>query len=416
VDRLDQLPAVAGRDRAATALLVASIASSGTGLAMCVGTLAYLLAEGAPRRRYRVALVPLALYGVWYLAYGGQDVPFSNVLQLPDYLVQIATASFGALAGLSGPASETSAGAVLFATAVALLVLRARRGQPFPPLAVAGIAGTLTFWTLAALARAQTNDASNSRYLYVSAVFILIALGGLLSWRGVTARGAALAACLLLFIGLGNLSVLRSNVRGRAKLDNQVRVVLGAAEVIGPAGRASFRPHPPKVGYLTLGPYLAAVHQLGSPALTPSQIETQPQAESQLADHTIIDGEQISLEGPPALTEAIPPAVQSSEAVTLTTRSQAQGSTCLSVTPAASGGSIETAVAPGHSLYLSLSGQGSLAVYARRLSASYPQQPLGTLPAGEGPRGLGFPVDASSLPWHIRLVVTTPLLTCLVST
>jgi hypothetical protein len=187
-------------------------------------------------------------------------------------------------------------------------------------------------------------------------------------------------------------------VRGRTKLDNQVRVVLGAAEVIGPAGKASFRPDPPKVHYLTLGTYLAAVRQLGSPAMTPRQIEAQSQANRQLADRTIIDGEQIGLESPPALTEATAPAVQSSKGVTLATRSQAQ-TTCLSVTPTTSSGSIETAVAPGRSLYLSLTGQGSVAVYARRLAVSYPQQPLGVLPAGYGPRGLGFPVDASPLPW-----------------
>jgi hypothetical protein len=399
-------------DRVATVLLVASIASSGTGLAMCAGALAYLLAQRAPRHRYRVALVPLAIYGVWYLGYGGESVPASNVLLLPDYLVQIAAASFGALAGLSGPASENGAGAVLLAAAIALLCLRARRGQPFPPLAMAGIAGALTFWILAALARAQTNDASNSRYLYVSAVFILIALGGLLSQRRVTARGVALAASLLLLVGLGNLSVLQANVRGRTKLDNQVRVVLGAAEIIGRAGKANFRPDPPKVHYLKLGTYLAAVRQLGSPALTPSQIEGQTEANRQLADRTIIDGERIGLESPPTLAEATAPAVQGSEGVALTTRPQAQ-STCLSATPTTSGGSLETTVTPGHSLYLSPGGQGAVAVFARRLAASYPSEPLGVLPAGDGPHGLGFPVDASSLPWHVRLLVTTPLLVCL---
>ncbi len=401
-------------DRIATALLVVSIASSGTGLALCVGALVYLLVTHAPRPRYRVVLVPLALYAIWYMAYmgsGSQGVAPSNLLRLPDYLVQIASAGFSALLGLSGQTSEVGSGAALLLLTLLVLGVRAWRGRPFPPLAAAGIAGALTFWMLVALARGQSDGASNSRYLYPSAVFILLTIGGMMSWRKATPQGVALAACLLLFAGVGNLNVLLANVRGRTKLDDQVRVVLGAAEMIGHAGKSSLRPDPPKVHYLTLGAYLTAVHQLGSPAFSPTQITTQPEASRALADKTIIDGEQIGIEAPPSLVGATPPTVENTEGITTTTTTHADA-TCLTTTPTTTSAALDLTVTPGHSLYLAPSHTDAVTLYARRLAATYPQQPLGTLPASDGPRGLGFPVDASTLPWHIRLVPTTALLIC----
>ena len=258
-------------DRAAAALLAVSLASSGPSLAMCAGAAALLLATRAPLRRYWVVLGPLALYVLWYLGYGTQGVDIANLPKVPDYLVQIASTSCGALVGLSGPARTGGFGATLLMAGVAVLVLRTRRARPLPPLAIAGIAGALTFWILAALTRAQTDNAASVRYVYPSAVFILIAFGGLLSWRKLSARGVALVACALLMVGLGDLKVLNATVRLRTKLDDQVRVVLGAAEMIGSPGDPSFRPNPPFVPYLTLGAYLTAVHQLGSPALEPTR-------------------------------------------------------------------------------------------------------------------------------------------------
>jgi hypothetical protein len=396
------------RDRLAAALLVVSLASSSPSLAMCAGAFAYLLATRAPTRRYWVVLGPLALYAVWYLGYGTQGLDISNIPKAPEYLVQIASTGFGALVGLAGPARADGFGAALLVVAVGALALRVWRGRSFPPLAIAGIVGAVTFWTLAALTRAQTDNATSVRYIYPSAVFILIALGGQLGWSRLTARRAALLACALLLVGLGDLNVLHRNVRGRTRLDDQVRVVLGAAGMIGRAGDPAFRPNPPFVPYLRLGPYLSAVHQLGSPGFAPAQIEAQTPSNRLLADQTILTGEQIGVWLAPGLESATVPTVEQSSAVALLT-----GARCLRATPTAADASLDLTVAPGHALYISLIGQGAVTLYARRLAASYPQQPLGTIPSTDGPRGLGFPVDASRLPWHVRLLPTAPLLTCL---
>jgi hypothetical protein len=200
-------------------------------------------------------------------------------------------------------------------------------------------------------------------------------------------------------------------VKGRTKLDDQVRVVLGATEVIGHTGDPAFKPNPPFLPYLRLGPYLDAVHQLGSPAFSPSQIETQSAANRALADHTIVDGEQIGIEAPPTLEGATAPTVEKTEGVTTTTETQAT-TTCLIATPTVTGAALYLTVKPGHSLYLKASNEGDTTIYTRRLAATYPQQPLGTLPASDGPRGLGLPTDDSPLPWHILLMPTTPLVAC----
>jgi hypothetical protein len=399
------------RDRAAAVLLAVSLASSSPSLAMCAGALAYLWAVGAESRRYRAVLWPLALYALWYTGYGTQGLDIANIPKAPEYLVQIASTSFGALAGLRGPARMDGFGAALLLVAVATLAWRIRQGRPFPPLALAGITGAATFWILAALTRAQTGNAASLRYLYPSAVFILIAFGGLLGWHKVTLRTAALLACALLLVGLGDLEVLSKTVQGRAKLDGQVRVVLGAADVIGPAGDPAFKPNPPFVPYLRLGSYLDAVRQLGSPAFAPAQIETQSPTNRLLADRTIIAGEQIGLWLPPRLAGATAPTVEKSDAIALAT-SLRGGATCTTATPTAADASLDLTVAPGRALYLSPIGIGSVTLYARRLAATYPREPLGALPSTDGPRGLGFPVDASRLPWHVQLAPTTPFLVC----
>ncbi len=398
-------------DRAAAGLLVISLASSSPSLAMCAGAAALMLATRAPLRRYWVVLGPLALYCLWYLGYGTQELDISNITKVPEYLLQIGMTTFGALAGLRAPARNDGFGAILFVGAVAAFALHAKRERRLPPLAVAGAVATLTFWILVALTRAQTNNATSLRYAYPSAVFALIALGGLLSWRRLAASWAIPVACLVLLVGLGNLGALSVMVRGRTKLDNEVRAVLGASEMIGPAGSPAFKPNPPFVPYLRLGPYLDAVHQLGSPAFAPAQIERQSPSNRRLADQTIIAGERIALWLPPTLKGAAAPPVEESEAVTLVSASRGGGG-CLTATPTAADASIDLTVTPGAALYLALTGEGAVTIYARRLAATYPQQPLGTLPSTDGPRGLGFPLDASRFPWHVQLRPTAPLVVC----
>jgi hypothetical protein len=396
-------------DRTAAGLLTLSLASSSPGLAMCAGAAALLAWSRSPRRRWWVVAAPLALYGVWYLGYGTQGLELSNLNRAPSYMVEIAGSALGALAGLSS--SRLQAGIALLA--VLLTALVARRGARLPPLAAAGMTAAFTFWLLVALTRAQNHNAVNSRYLYPSAVCILIGAGALLSWRRTTPAGAALAAGALALVLVGDLGVMGRTVARRAAVDEQVRVVLGASELLGPAGRPSFAPKPPFLPFLTLGSYLAAVRQLGSPAAGPAQIEAAPPADRQLADRTLLTGEQLGLERPPPLAGASAPTPLAHAGVLLAPVSDT-GARCLRATPTATTGAwIEVAVPPGRSLYVSLGGSGSLAVYVRRFAAAYQPQPTGVLPAGYGPRGFGFPIDSSRLPWHVLLVPTATLSTCL---
>jgi hypothetical protein len=399
-------------DRAAAALLTVSLASSSPGLAMCAGVFALLVAGRAPWRRLWVVAAPLGLYAVWYLDYGTQGLELSNLQRTPAYMVEIAGAALAALGGLSGPA-RLQVGIALLAILATAFAVRAWRGERLPALAAAGLTGALTFWTLVALTRAQTHNAVNSRYLYPSAVFIVICLGALIPWRRTTVVGAALTAGALAFVLVGDLGVMSKAVSRRGQLDEQVRVVLGASEMIGGAGSPSFTPNPPYLPFLTLGSYLAAVRQLGSPALTPGQIEAASPANRLLADRTLIDGEQVGLESPPSLEGTSAPTPVASSGIALA-RVGHPGDACLQAKPAAGGAWIELAAVPGSALRISLAGRGTVALYLRRLAAEYPPDPRGVLPSGEGARGVGFPVDASRLPWHVRLAPTTTLLICAV--
>ena len=131
----------------------------------------------------------------------------------------------------------------------------------------------------------------------------------------------------------------------------------------------------------------------------------------------IAGAERISPEHPGAgaLRAAVPAQIGHSRGV-LIERTPVGGtrSGCTLLNPQDSEGVAVVSVAPAHALYLSMRGSGQVTIYLRRLAAHAPLRALGVLPAGSPPALLSFPADSSTLPWHVRLVPTTPTAICLV--
>ncbi len=152
------------RDVATAALLTLAVGSSGLGLAFVVGCGALILMRRDPWRRLWVVIVPAVLFGIWYLGWAtGEHTTSDAILAAPQY---VANAAAGASAGLAG--LDQSWGPPLALLILAILVLASvRRPGGIPtPMVVAIAAAALTFWTLAAVTRADSPDPTASRYLY----------------------------------------------------------------------------------------------------------------------------------------------------------------------------------------------------------------------------------------------------------
>src|SRR5437763_1730093 len=88
------------RDVVACLLLGVSLASFSYGLAFAVAAAVKIVLEGAWRRRAWVVLVPLALYGLWLLAYGRSGASLSNIAGAPVFVANSLGAALESRTGL----------------------------------------------------------------------------------------------------------------------------------------------------------------------------------------------------------------------------------------------------------------------------------------------------------------------------
>ncbi len=161
---------------------------------------------------------------------------------------------------------------------------------------------------------------------------------------------------------------------------------------------------------------MRGVHELGSPAFTPNQILAQSEPDRESADSVLVKAEELPrVEHPTTqdLTAAAPVSIVHLKDL-IADRTAVPGTTggCTRLAPSPAIGSARMAVAPGHGLYLS-SRAGRAAIFVRRLARHAPSRPLYLLPPN-APVVLSFPRDASTLPWHVRVVATEPLTVCAV--
>jgi hypothetical protein len=185
-----------GGDIVACLLMILSLASFSIGIAFLAGlALAILLFPDSLRRAY-VFVVPLALYGAWWLwaqKYSPANGPeISNVPAIPFYYVDsiasVATALFGR-AVMIGPGPGTSlfvqgftleqaSAFVVFAAvevvAIFFLARRLARRRPLPPMFWATLGTVLALWTIQALVLTEGRTPGQPRYIYPGAVVLAL--------------------------------------------------------------------------------------------------------------------------------------------------------------------------------------------------------------------------------------------------
>ena len=196
------------RNAAACFLLVLSLALSDLGVPFIV---AAAIAVALRRRAAQawIPLVPLALFGLWYVTYG-RDAPSafssSNVVGLPGYVLDSAASGVASLSGFAreGWFGDTTAwGLPLLGVALAGTLLWIVRGGRPSSRVLIFLGGALAFWILAGANYITGREPVSSRYQLVHVTFLLLIAAELFGSIRLGCRGAALAFAFV-FVALGS--------------------------------------------------------------------------------------------------------------------------------------------------------------------------------------------------------------------
>jgi hypothetical protein len=379
-------------DVLACVLLVVAISFSELGIPFAIGALvAVALRRPLRPGRLYVALVPLGLYAVWWLGWGHTAkslFSLHNVANSPGYVIDAAAAGISALVGLTtsldgNPASSAALGwgRPLLLAAVLLAGWRLWRLRGVPRGVWVAVAIGATFWFGAAFNTGIGRPPDNGRYLYPSAVFVVLIAaevlrGATLRTRGLLAAGAITAAALV-----SNLAALHDGYKYWKGGNDQVRADLAALEVARPAVKPGYTLGPQISGIWLLPvnakAYYSAVDAFGSPAYTQSQLRSRSEAEREEADRVLAAAVGLGLR--PARGSAPGPC---------------------RVVPASRGGRAALTLGAGRAT-LEARGAAPIAVSAGRFSARAPVD-LGPLKPGRAV-SLTIPADRSTRPWHLGL-------------
>jgi hypothetical protein len=217
-------------------LLVCSLMCSGIGITMTVACTADRALRAGLRRAALTAVVPAAVYLVWYAVVGrtglkGDHVTLTSILEIPTYLWTGLSSALGTTLGFSaaGPLAV-----LLLAGWGIRNAVRRRTGQA-TPLALAG--ATVILFIVIGLVRTDlgVQEATASRYAYIAIALLLpaigLALSDLIQGRGRESKPVLYG--LLAIVLVANLSSLRTFAQGRTALDAQTKAqVLAAAHVL----------------------------------------------------------------------------------------------------------------------------------------------------------------------------------------
>lgn len=405
-------------DLIASGLLLIALASSGLGVAMAVAAFVEIVLGPEPRRRLvRVLALPVGLYGIWHLVYGGEvptelipatelavEQPFGeNLVDAPRYVFNSAGTALAATVGL-----EAGYAPPLALAAAAILVIRLTRGGPVSPRLWALIALPLVYWSLLALARGQFNDFAAPRYVYPGVLFILLVL--VESARGIrlSNRGLALGAVATAAIVTGNAGILRDQGQGFQDKARDLLPRLAALELARDHVSPSFKPHPDPLGTapdVVAGPYFAAVDDFGSPAPTATELSRRSEAERAVADATLVQALEIRpLPGARAGRRAPPPQIITAQGGA----AQTDGG-CVVLRPSAGRATVELRVSTRALAYRTRPG-APVELRARRLADGF-GAPFATVPGGQS-GVLRFPPDRLRRPWSLQMAASQQVAAC----
>jgi hypothetical protein len=257
------------------------------------------------RRRAYVVLVPLALFGLWWLGWGHDaesSVSLANIAATPGYVADAFTAALAALLGLAIPTDGTNLPAWLRPLAVALAGLaiwRASRLERIPRALWVVLAAGMAFWILAGFAVREGRSPWESRYQLPGVVFVLLVATELL--RGIRLDRSLLAVAALVVAAavVGNVRYLHDAYESYLRSTKIIRADLAAVEIARGTVEPDFVIDEEfgDTAYVNVdaGSYLSAADEDGSPAYTIDELQAAPLEARAAADKVLINALRPSL-------------------------------------------------------------------------------------------------------------------------
>ena len=399
-------------DAVACGLLVMSLAFSEVALVFALGVAVSLVLQRRSWSRAYVIAVPVVVYAAWYAGWGHtaqSQVSVHNVVHSPVYLVEGLASSVWSLIGVPPHHRPGGIWPALLGLAV-VAVLRRRSRAPLPTAFWSALVILLAFWLLTAISFEPGREPHAPRYQYVGVVLLLLVLGNALVGIRVRASAALALVAGACLATIANLAVLGNRYQFLSDLTTKERGALAALELAGPRanpnlvidrGNTDIIP----LWSLSVGPYLSAVHDFGSPTYDPSSLGRAPEKARAAADQILALAElpmgtvhqRVPLGGPPpgVLGQAGPDASQRGSCLTLRS----------------AGGVSPVITLPHPGVTVTPPGGARETITLRRFATS-------SFPVSrqlDGTEALFNPVDGSSRPWQAQFRGPGPVRVCSLS-
>jgi hypothetical protein len=280
-------------DVVATVMLTISIASFSYGPMFAVAAAVDILLRPGAARRLWVPAIPLALYGMWELGWGGEShTRWDNLPGVPRSIADSASAVAVSLTGLYRHPGEawvtnpvdTTFGPPLALALAGVVAYRLRGPARESPRLWALVVLTLLLWLSIALVQDEGRTTESSRYLYPGGVFVLLIIAELLKGVRLGRRGQAAVAvwlAVVLVAGVGNLRWAADEFDEHARFTGTELAALELARgTVSPEYSPEGSVHDLVRGHwlyaVVAGPYFAAIDDYGSPAYSLAELRRAP--------------------------------------------------------------------------------------------------------------------------------------------
>lgn len=391
------------RNTLACVLLVLGVACSEFATVFALGLAVELSWRDRGPRRAWVWLIPLLVYGAWWLGYHESTSFRQNLTAAPSFAADLAANATGGLFGL-----DIDWGRPLLIAGLLLLIVQARRPNATTPRLVALLVAVGAFWGLVALGRASMGTPTAARYIYPGATLIVLVAAEALRGTRLPPAMFGIATLVALFAVTANIRTLTggqdSLVLAARTVSGELAAVEIAHENLPPALIVDTHFAPA----LFVAPYLAATAALhSSPADSLQGLLHQREDVRVAADTLLVRGNEVYSEPVRSLapTGVTPPTVELAVSGTTTTRGP-----CVTFHSAGSGAAFDVTL-PRSGLLVHATPGPAVELRARRFASGYDAAPIATVDGGQSLRTAAKP-DRSALPWHIRISPLQTIVAC----
>ena len=236
------------------------------------------------------------------------------------------------------------------------------------------------FWLLTAVQRAGIGPAAASRYIYVSAVFV-VALGiELVRDVAMSRRAWLVVAGAMALILVANIATMNTGARFLREQGLLTRTGLTALEITRPVVRPD---HPAEgiAGYpfvvVRAGQYFQMERDLGTPAASVEELAGAPENARRAADDELARIHGVALQPAGETSGGAAPTVDRATGGSVSTSGG-----CVTFTPGTQPGAALELTVPANGVVLTAL-DGPATVTLRRFADEFPDKPVGRLAAGD---------------------------------